>query len=118
MRGWWLSPQNRPLSGVSPVNWQVTLTKPEISLSQLGANHHASSEGMKSSPHIIVTPASGITPEEARGARSRAWAYVFECWHAKKGGPHDLTTDATTEMVKNEPQKTGREKTYSNTRKY
>ena len=24
------------------------------------------------------------TPEQARDARARAWAYVFSCWHAKQ----------------------------------
>jgi hypothetical protein len=34
-------------------------------------------------PHLTVSPAPGITPEEARDARARALACVFQC-HAKK----------------------------------
>jgi hypothetical protein len=32
---------------------------------------------------IIVKPTPGITSEEARNTRARAWRYVFDC-HAKK----------------------------------
>jgi hypothetical protein len=31
------------------------------------------------------------SPEQARDVRARAWAFVFECWHTRKGGHHDLT---------------------------
>jgi hypothetical protein len=66
---------------------------------------------MKSSSHIIVTPAPGITPEQARDTRSRAWAYVFECWDAKKGDSHDLTNGSTAEIATNGSRKSEREKT-------
>jgi len=61
--------------------------------------------------YIAVKPLPNISPEQARDARARAWAYVFECWHAKKGGPHDLTNSSSTVTAENEPQKTEREKT-------
>jgi hypothetical protein len=32
----------------------------------------------------IVHTSPSITPEQARDARARAWAYVFSCWHAKQ----------------------------------
>jgi hypothetical protein len=44
----------------------------------------------------VIHPTSvSITPEQARDARARAWAYIFDC-HAKKktarpGGPDDTT---------------------------
>ena len=33
--------------------------------------------------HISVKPVNGIRPEQARDARARAWALVFQCWHKK-----------------------------------
>ena len=46
----------------------------------------------------------GVTSEQARDARARAWAFVFECWHAKKGGHHDLTYDVATDGRKQKVQ--------------
>ena len=37
----------------------------------------------------------GVTSEQARDVRARAWAFVFECWHTKKGDHDDLTSDST-----------------------
>jgi hypothetical protein len=39
-----------------------------------------------SSPEQIVDhrPRPGITPEQARDARARAWAFVFQCWQQKE----------------------------------
>jgi hypothetical protein len=34
---------------------------------------------MKSETRIVLKPALGTTMEEARNARTRAWAFVFEC---------------------------------------
>jgi hypothetical protein len=42
--------------------------------------------------HLVYQLHPGITPEQARDARARAWAYVFKCWHAKKGEQHVVTT--------------------------
>jgi hypothetical protein len=33
-----------------------------------------------------IVPSAGSNCEEAREARARAWAFVFECWHAKQEG--------------------------------
>jgi hypothetical protein len=55
---------------------------------------------------IVVKPLSGISPEQARDARARAWAFVFQCWHAKKGEQHDLTKDSTKECT-TRPDKKG-----------
>jgi hypothetical protein len=45
-----------------------------------------------SNAHFAYKPSGGLAPEQARDARARAWAYVFECWHAKKGEQHVVTT--------------------------
>ena len=37
----------------------------------------------------------GVTSEQARDVRARAWAFVFERWHTKKGDHDDLTSDST-----------------------
>ena len=66
---------------------------------------------MSDAPHIVCRPQPGITPEQARNARARAWAYVFECWQAGKGGLHDLTNDSTPKIVENGPRKTEQERT-------
>jgi hypothetical protein len=44
-----------------------------------------------------VATRADITPEEAQGARARAWAFVFQCWHAKRGDLYDLTKDVATQ---------------------
>lgn len=54
----------------------------------------------KSNPEIVCTPAPGITPEKARDARARAWAYVFDCFNrrnGKEGGPAKTAPDAAKE---------------------
>jgi hypothetical protein len=61
--------------------------------------------------YIAVKPLPNISPEQACDARARAWAYVFECWQARKGDLHALTNSWTTEIANNEPRKTEREKT-------
>ncbi len=35
-------------------------------------------------PVLGVKPTPGITPEQARDARARAWRFVFDCWEQKK----------------------------------
>jgi hypothetical protein len=49
-----------------------------------------------------VKPTLGITPEQARDARARAWAFVFECFyrHEKeavcgRGGEDDASEEFT-----------------------
>jgi hypothetical protein len=34
--------------------------------------------------HTAVTLLSGISPEQARDIRARAWAFVFQCWQEKQ----------------------------------
>jgi hypothetical protein len=41
----------------------------------------------------------GVTSEQARDVRARAWAFVFECWHTKKGDQHDLTRESTKKWI-------------------
>jgi len=36
------------------------------------------------SARIVTQSPSDISPEQARDARARAWAFVFQCWQAKK----------------------------------
>jgi hypothetical protein len=31
-----------------------------------------------------LKPDAGLTSEQARDARARAWAYVFQCWQEKQ----------------------------------
>lgn len=50
---------------------------------------------MSDAPRVALKATSGITDEQARDARARAWSYIFDC-HAKKkaarpGGPDDGT---------------------------
>ena len=46
-----------------------------------------------STAKIVVRPRQGITPEQARAARTRASRFVFEAYRAKvagtNGGKHD-----------------------------
>jgi hypothetical protein len=60
---------------------------------------------------IVVKPLPGVTPDQVRDVRARCWDFVFQCWHAKKGVPHDLMNGSTAEMAKNRPRKPEREKT-------
>jgi hypothetical protein len=77
---------------------------------------------MNDATRIVVKPNPGITPKQARDARARAWAFVFECFdhhekeavsgrggkddasdelHKKKGVGHDLTSNpCSVESVK------------------
>jgi hypothetical protein len=47
-----------------------------------------------SSSHITRSSSTSITPEQARDARARAWAYVFSCLHTK---PKDMPPQTTGE---------------------
>jgi hypothetical protein len=55
---------------------------------------------MINAEHTAVTPLSGISPQQARDARARAWAFVFRCWQEKQmatepaaepDGPNDVS---------------------------
>ena len=46
----------------------------------------------------------GVTSEQTRDVRARAWAFAFECWHTKKGGHHDLTHGVATDWRKQKVQ--------------
>ena len=50
---------------------------------------------MSNAPRIVLRPNPGVTTEQAYDARAHAWAFIFECWHAKKGDLHALTNDST-----------------------
>ena len=50
---------------------------------------------MKRSLHMSRHLRPNVSPEEGRDVRARAWAFVFECWHTKKGDHDDLTSDST-----------------------
>jgi hypothetical protein len=55
----------------------------------------ASAMALPSAQHITVKSLSSSSPEQDRDTRARAWAFVFESWHTKKGDHHDLTSDST-----------------------
>ncbi len=44
---------------------------------------------------IIVRPHPGTTPEQAREARAKAWAFVFDCHHKKAAGANGGGNDPT-----------------------
>ncbi len=50
-------------------------------------------------PTARLTPS--ISPEHARDARARAWAFVFECYARKKGARPGAPNDG--EESKNDP---------------
>jgi hypothetical protein len=39
---------------------------------------------MSDRPRVVLNPRLGITPEQARDARVRVWAFVFRCWQEKQ----------------------------------
>ena len=47
---------------------------------------------MGDAEHTAVTLLSGISPEQARDARARAWAFIFRCWQEKQ-----MMTEPTAE---------------------
>ena len=47
---------------------------------------------MSDASRIVVRTRPDISPEEARDARARAWAYVFSCWRAKREDGSATTT--------------------------
>ena len=52
---------------------------------------------MSGTHHITMTPQAGISPEQSRDARARAWAYVWQCWQEKQdaaGAGHSDGGDA------------------------
>jgi hypothetical protein len=57
------------------------------------------------SARITINATPGITPQQARDTRARAWRYVFDC-HAKKkatrpGGPDDGKETKNVPATKN-----------------
>jgi hypothetical protein len=66
---------------------------------------------MSDAGYIATEPLSDISPEQARATRARAWVYVFECWHARRGDSHDLTTSSNAETAENGLRKTEQENT-------
>jgi hypothetical protein len=51
---------------------------------------------MNGSTHPTYAPhPDSTTGHQARDARVRAWKFVFECWHNKKGA-HDVVTVTTS----------------------
>ena len=41
---------------------------------------------MPGAQHITVKSLPGISPEQARATRAKAWLYVFGCFHQNQGG--------------------------------
>jgi hypothetical protein len=50
---------------------------------------------MTDARHIAVKPLPGISPEQVRDARARAWAFVFDC-HVKKSAAGMTSTNGTS----------------------
>jgi hypothetical protein len=48
---------------------------------------------MPAAQNISVKPLSGISPEQARDARARAWNYVFQCWREKQNAAGATSTN-------------------------
>ncbi len=43
---------------------------------------------------IVYRPLPGATQQQARDARARAWAYIFECFHRHEGEGNGSTIAA------------------------
>jgi hypothetical protein len=59
---------------------------------------------MRGTQHIAVKLLPGPMPEQARDARARAWAFVFQCWQekqrtAKPSDPDDLERSSSASDV-------------------
>jgi len=57
---------------------------------------------INNAPVLGVKPTPGITPEQARDARARAWRFVFDRWEQKKaagraGGEDDASEESSKE---------------------
>lgn len=39
-----------------------------------------------STPRVVLSSRQNLMPEQARDARARAWAFVFQCWEEKQKG--------------------------------
>ncbi len=48
-----------------------------------------------STPRVVLSSRQDLMPEQARDARARAWAFVFQCWQEKqKGCPTTSSPDS------------------------
>ena len=50
---------------------------------------------MTDARHIAVKPLPGISPEQVRDARARAWEFAFDC-HMKKSAAGTTRTNGTS----------------------
>jgi hypothetical protein len=66
---------------------------------------------VEKSSEIRYIPRPDATREAELDTLAAVFAYVCECWDAKRGDPHDLTNSSTAEMAENGPRKTEQEKT-------
>jgi hypothetical protein len=60
---------------------------------------------MSDAPRIVLRPNPNITTEQDRGARARAWAYVFECFNRRvdqEGSPTPATLDNDAKESRND----------------
>jgi len=53
--------------------------------------------GVTGNSRIVHRPATGLTPDEARDARARAWRFVFDRWEQKKAAAKDGGEDDASE---------------------
>jgi hypothetical protein len=57
-----------------------------------------------SAPVFKHSPAIA-SPDQAREVRARAWVFVFECWHTRKGDHDDLTKRSNQEYKTSQDKK-------------
>jgi hypothetical protein len=47
---------------------------------------------MSDAPYILNHQHPGVSPQQVRDARARAWAYAFQCFHRREGQEGGPTT--------------------------
>ncbi len=52
-----------------------------------------------------VWSSSGITPEQERNVRARAWAYAFSCYEAKKKAGEENAGDGIEGLEHDHPER-------------
>jgi hypothetical protein len=62
-------------------------------------------------PRVTYTPHPDTAPEAELSALAAIYKLVLSNSQAKRGDPHDLTNNTTTEHVENGPRTTEKEKT-------
>ena len=53
---------------------------------------------MSEAQRLASEPTHGTAPEQARYARARAWAFIFQCWQEKQKSGPTTALDALKEI--------------------